>query len=122
MTRLAYTALAMLALAGCEDSTTSSSPSAAAETRFVGMWAPVMNFAGNFWDVRSSTAGVVVIRSGFLNDSLPFTYSASGGNIRITLQGKEESGTYRFFGSDSLELKTPSTGYLMTRISEIPAP
>lgn len=122
MNRLVCTAATLLTFVGCQETTTSPAPAAPAETRFVGKWAPVMNFAGNFWDVRTTTAGVVFIRSGFLNDSLPFTYSASGGNIRITLDGKEESGTYRFLGLDSLELKTPSTGYLMTRLDQVPAP
>jgi len=124
MKRILTASALCLALAACEDSSSTAPPAASTpETRLVGKWAPVINSYGHYWDFRSTSGGVVHLR-GWVNDSSAFTYTASGGAISMHVFDGDGTGTYRFFGNDSVELKIPSSGigYLMTRIQDIPAP
>jgi len=89
----------------------------------LGKWAPVINSGGQYFDFRDRSHLVVQIRSGFLNDSVPFGYTTSGSSITLITATNTDKGTFRFFGNDSVELKFPNLfSGLCKRIETIPAP
>jgi len=86
------------------------------------MWAPVINVGMHYFDFRTTSVGVLQIRSSYLVDSIPFTYSAAGGKISIISDGSTNTGTYRFFGSDSVQINVPKIDdALLKKIDSIPA-
>lgn len=113
-----------LLCASCDSG--SDSPAPAPDNHaglLIGKWAPVINSAGQYFDFRDGSHLVVQMR-GWVNDSIPFSYTTSGSDITLTTGSTTEKGTFRFFGNDSMEFKVPSAGIgaLCKRIETIPAP
>lgn len=107
--------LALLAigstLASCDDAASSDprSPSPSLEARLPGHW--TWAYIDLSWvDIRPQGKGMVYTRGMNLDDSIPFTWSISGDQLKTTMDGKDYTGRARMFGSDSLALEHPGLG------------
>lgn len=106
-------ALVGLALGPASCDSSSSGPGQESTPRFeprlVGYWTWVMDYM-SWVDFRENGQGMVYIDGMGLKDSLPFTWTASGGTLTTTMRDSTRTGTYRFFGNDSVEIKNPGLG------------